>query len=693
MKKTFLFALILASVFVMIGSVSATHTSTVSLSPSGWLKPNVLTQFNFTVTNVAGNDINHVVIQLPVGFTVPPTCEDVTGWIKTSGPAGCTYDALSQNNIKQGASRTFNLMTTTGGAGEYSWTVDTSDTSGGPDEQVPVSIVKTIQSAINGATSGDVISVLPGTYNENITLNKSVTLDGNGATLNGKVMITSDNVVLKNFVISPTIPLNYANSDNKAAVRIDNSNIIVEGNTIENVSGTGAGSINAIYITSSNSDNITLKNNIIRNIDNTVKGSYGIMIQGEVQDVSVINNEISGITSTGWAHAIEVTPTCSSSIVPSDVVVTGNSISDVSAPSDAVGFSADWCDSTGLTANASEITFNNNLLDNVKVRNLDTTNALNATNNWWGTSNETEIRGLVSANVDYDPWWYGPTNPADTSAPSIAFGAMDSYVKTDQNLTVNATVTDDRNVEWYHIDFGDGSNGTSMRIWERNLTTSLLVNHTYDSEGKYLITISARDEAGNVNNSSIPIVVTSENPDWVINLNQGANLISIPFTPASTDYKDVFDGVKSNLDRIWAYVYDPTTQQNVWKYKYYNNGWYGSTGFNDIVPGRGYFVFMKNSDILYGNKETGSSDSSTNPATPPEVQLANGYNLIGVFGNQSNSTTSLLHSLTFGGDSYWSSVMDMGGTSVSSMNSQEGYWIFMKHLPSTTTSDYYSYTP
>jgi len=67
----------------------------------------------------------------------------------------------------------------------------------------------TIQQAINVAKSGDTIQVHPKTYNENIVINKQITLNGSGfedtiidGGKNGNVIeITSDGVVLSNFTV------------------------------------------------------------------------------------------------------------------------------------------------------------------------------------------------------------------------------------------------------------------------------------------------------------------------------------------------------------------------------------------------------------------------------------------------------------------------------------------------------------
>ena len=67
----------------------------------------------------------------------------------------------------------------------------------------------TIQAAIDNATAGDTIRVWAGTYNENVVVNKTVTLIGNGTTdsiINGSqtsnvILITADWINISGFTI------------------------------------------------------------------------------------------------------------------------------------------------------------------------------------------------------------------------------------------------------------------------------------------------------------------------------------------------------------------------------------------------------------------------------------------------------------------------------------------------------------
>jgi nitrous oxidase accessory protein len=74
-------------------------------------------------------------------------------------------------------------------------------------ETLTVAPTQSIQAAINAAQPGDTIQVQAGTYNENLTLNKSLTLIGinkpivRGTGKDSAIIVTADNCTIKGFVI------------------------------------------------------------------------------------------------------------------------------------------------------------------------------------------------------------------------------------------------------------------------------------------------------------------------------------------------------------------------------------------------------------------------------------------------------------------------------------------------------------
>jgi parallel beta-helix repeat protein len=159
-----------------------------------------------------------------------------------------------------------------------------------------------IQDAINNANPGDTIYVWAGTYNENLIVNKTVTLIGNGSTktiieggYNGKVIKISSNWVnVTGFNIRFGNGGIYISSNN---VTISNSNINFH-NGKSGVIGTG------IYLDSNSGTNI--KNNIIFYINGGIGGTayagVGIYLY-KSNNNTIIDNTINDINGRGGSTA------------------------------------------------------------------------------------------------------------------------------------------------------------------------------------------------------------------------------------------------------------------------------------------------------------------------------------------------------------------------------------------------------
>jgi len=193
-----------------------------------------------------------------------------------------------------------------------------------------------IQNAIDNASSGDTVIVHDGVYEENITVSKSITLTGENpptsgtSVINGTVDITSDNVTFKWFKVVPGEV-----SGDEAGIAIYASNVTVEENIIEGMTGDGTGTIKGIHVYSNSGiNNIQIIGNTIKNIDNPLSssssygGADGIMIQGAVNSVAIDGNVIQDIHSAGWAYGIDITPSAGGGS-PQDVTITNNVVSKV----------------------------------------------------------------------------------------------------------------------------------------------------------------------------------------------------------------------------------------------------------------------------------------------------------------------------------------------------------------------------
>jgi len=80
--------------------------------------------------------------------------------------------------------------------------------------------------------------------------------------------------------------------------------------------------------------------------------------------------------------------------------------------------------------------------------------------------------------------------------------------------------TDNIGIVSYEWDFGDGTTGTGVTA-----------NHTYTNLGTYTVTLSVKDEAGNIDTCSITITVEAF-PLWIVGV--VAAIIAIGIAVAAT---------------------------------------------------------------------------------------------------------------------------------------------------------------
>ncbi len=297
----------------------------------------------------------------------------------------------------------------------------------------------TIQSAINAANAGDEIHVDDGTYNENININKSLTVKGKNpptstALITGKVVISADNVTLENFKIDP--PAFSPTYD--AAVYVQASNVIIKNNIITDVDGPADKTNKNIHIykgSTPNIENITIEKNIIEENRNSSSGAVGVMVQGYVKNVYILDNIIRKM-SGAWCYGIEIAPTAIfEKNSPEDVFIKYNSFSDLSdggIPSTGTGVAvsfAKYSESVYHFTDPLEVIINFNDFGGpstvpigvLHIAEPFQTKSVNAKYNWWGhcegptVDNLTAMLdpekgshavtyGSTSCLIDYTPW-------------------------------------------------------------------------------------------------------------------------------------------------------------------------------------------------------------------------------------------------------------------------------------------------
>jgi hypothetical protein len=185
---------------------------------------------------------------------------------------------------------------------------------------VPTLTHPTIQSAVNDPTC-DPIEVLPGVYNEDVTINRSVTLNGaqdgqpvatrvfaapNESTVNGLVTVNAPNVTFDGFSLTNSGP----NDNNGILIKTAGSGALIT-NDIISVVGTLTLTSNAqgIYL-ENGPDNVRVIANRISDIVSipSAKGVYvgDTAATNPSANTLISENEITDITSTRGAYAIQV---------------------------------------------------------------------------------------------------------------------------------------------------------------------------------------------------------------------------------------------------------------------------------------------------------------------------------------------------------------------------------------------------
>jgi parallel beta-helix repeat protein len=341
----------------------------------------------------------------------------------------------------------------------------------------------TIQAAIDAASADDVIDVCAGTYEENVTVNKNLTVQGpnhsvkgNGtrnpeAVIVGGVTISSPQVVLKGFTINAggTIrAVQLATAANSAS-----SDILVANNILDGLKSTGA---NFAIWNGSAKGKHTYEGNLIK--DFTSAGWKVLFDGGTDSEIYVRDNELANMNSGVIFQG---------SMGNSVGVVEGNIFNINNWPAVALGAYAKeiknntftrgsiWLSSESnpdqganriennlfLSTNANYfVTFDdhphsgnqvtgNAFLDNgvaTFIRNSHETSSVDASCNWWGTVNyyallaktqgDVSIATFLTDGTDDEPGVPGfqPSVPCDCPTEPVTMNAVGN-----RSAIINAT--------------------------------------------------------------------------------------------------------------------------------------------------------------------------------------------------------------------------------------------------------------
>ncbi len=416
----------------------------------------------------------------------------------------------------------------------------------------------TIGTAISAATAGDTIDIFPGTYTEDVNVNKSLTLQNHSAvvadtTIHGLMTVTSDNTTVKN--------LSFTNPDASTALAIIGANtvsvtgnvfdtigttltsgsaqaidvnggsnpamsgITISGNTITNVGNISllhanpAGSAKGIYIGDSVGVNtisgvVIDKNSISRVYASTADwigskggygggaGAYGILVNHATSGagstgVTITNNTITTLEGL-WAHAIGLEGNTPGATVTGNII---SGLTDHKGGTDDVGVMLQQNASAGSVSIAT----NQFAQDIIGVGNdtADLTATTTATGNWWGSNEGPRTTPGLSTLVNphgAGAWIYGPVSfvPWCTDATC---SPLDSSAPTAVLTGTPAPIT---NVTTTDIAVGPAGD---VAYYEYKLDSetsygpetpiSTAIASSSLADGSHTISVIGRDQAGN----------------------------------------------------------------------------------------------------------------------------------------------------------------------------------------------------
>jgi len=171
--------------------------------------------------------------------------------------------------------------------------------------------------------------------------------------------------------------------------------------------------------------------------------------------------------------------------------------------------------------------------------------------------------------------------------------------------------------------------GKCLILWDRNNTADPTNNERGNHEVKIKVT--------NENNESISYSFIITVYSWIIPLNEGWNLISIPLVPENDNKKynasieNVFLNqlnyyMNENQYTVYSYQFNSSTEFSSWLRS-------DSTGYgdlNEINPGYGYWVYVNQSTELKG---FGRESAGTPPQIMPGIKVTtNSWVMIGRYG-------------------------------------------------------------
>lgn len=310
----------------------------------------------------------------------------------------------------------------------------------------------TIQGEVDHAVAGDTVLVKAGTYDELVTVPKSLTINGAQAgnavggrtfgnaaesTVNGRFTVQAADVTLDGFSItSPGLNIGVL-------LKTAADNASVENDIFDTIgSATATDPVQAIYL-ENGPDDVTILNNRIANVQSKEQSAKGIYVGDTTatnasDGIVIEGNSISNIRSA-WRGAYGIQ--ANNNTGTGNAVIRGNTIDDLAGGIDPAPSSPNrgWAHAIGLEGDTANVLVEKNVITNIVDANPDPVLGPDAIAVWFednpsfatGHVNRNSLAvGIAAAGIVVHPalgagpvdgtcnWWGSATGPDGAGAGS-----------------------------------------------------------------------------------------------------------------------------------------------------------------------------------------------------------------------------------------------------------------------------------